>query len=179
MLPVFSLFPLLGYRGDVPFLCIHFDCTNFHFWKKICFLVSLLNYYLVGFFNWFFYKFACCSFSGYSLPIGTFLVSAYVNGLFNWYVFLIWVSSWFTCRSLSWYAPSTVTLGGAAGYVDFPNIFSREVNASLFAFSIITSGLAGAGFYSAWIKSCAELFFSSVLDIFGMLNFQGWDSNVS
>ena len=45
--------------------------------------------------------------------------------------------------------PLTGTLGGTAGGVDFLNIFTRDHNAYLCAFTALASGIAGSIFYSA------------------------------
>ena len=75
--------------------------------------------------------------------------------VFDWDEFFIWVISWFICWSFSWYAPLTGTLRGTAAGVYFLNISARDISASLCAFPSLTIGLAGAGLYSAEIKSCA------------------------
>ena len=111
--------PLLGYPGAL-ILVYPLWLYQFSFFTFSLFLGVTAEFLLGWIFNGFFYEFACCSFSGYALSIGNFVVSAWVNRLFNWYEFLIWVSYRFTCRSLSWYAPLTVILGGDAGEVDFP-----------------------------------------------------------
>ena len=46
----------------------------------------------------------------------------------NWYEFLIWFYSWFTCWSFSGYASSIGILGGTTGEVVSPNISSRDLN---------------------------------------------------
>ena len=89
-----------------------------------------------------------CSSSGCSTTIGTLGGSALVNG-FYWYASFIWVISWFTCWSFSWYAPLTVTIEDNTGEVVFLNISDRYLNASLCAFLSLTIGSYGAGLCSA------------------------------
>ena len=48
----------------------------------------------------------------------------------------------------SWSAPLPGTIGGNAGKVAFKNIYARYLNASLCAFTSLTSGLDGAVLYS-------------------------------
>ena len=86
---------------------------------------------------------------------------------------LIWSSSWFTCWSFSWYSPLTGTLRCTAGDIAFPNISARYLNAHFFEFTIITSGLSGAGLCITRIKSYAASIVASVEEIFGMLEFLG------
>ena len=80
--------------------------------------------------------------------IGTLRSSALVYGQFDWGEILIWVYYWFTCWNFYWHAPLTVTLGGTAGEVAFPNISARDLNYSLCEFPSVTSSLAGAGLCS-------------------------------
>ena len=53
------------------------------------------------------------------------------------------------------YASSNGTLGGTAGEVEFPNIFDRYPNASLCAFTSVTSGLKGEcfGMLISWVET--------------------------
>ena len=87
--------------------------------------------------------------------IGTLGGSTWINRQFIWYGFLIFLNYWFTCWSFSWYAPLDGTLRGTSGEVAFLNISARYPNDSLSAFHIVTSGLVGAGFFSARIQSFA------------------------
>ena len=72
-----------------------------------------------------------------------------MDGSFDWYEFLIWFYSWFTDRSVSWYDPSTGTLGETSGEAAFTNISVRDINYSLCIFPIVNIGLAVAVFCSA------------------------------
>ena len=98
----------------------------------------------------------------------------------NWTIYLVgFLIVFFACWSFSGYASSIGTLGGTAGEVGFPNIYARYINASFCTFTSVNIGLAGAGFFIAWIKSCASLIVSSVDENFGMLDFLGGNSTVS
>ena len=146
--------------------CIWFDCANFHFFDTLP--VSGCNYWVL--FGWIFYLFfdylTCCSSSGYDSMLVILVVYSWSNERFNWYGFIIWFYSLFTCWSFSWYPPSTGTIGGTSGEVAFTNISARDLNDSLCEFTIMTSMLAGSGFCSAWIKYYAAWIVASVEDIF-------------
>ena len=75
---------------------------------------------------------------------------------FDWDAIFICFLSWLTSFSFSWTTSLTGTLEGNAGGLDFLNISARVFNASVFPFPNLTSGLSGAGLYSAYIKSYAE-----------------------
>ena len=103
----------------------------------------------------FFVGFACWSFSIYYSSIGTLEGSEWVIGLFTWYDYLVFFN-WFACWSFSRYVSSIGALRGSAGGVAFPIKSAMDINASLCKFTSVTSGMAGAGFFSAWIKYCVE-----------------------
>ena len=119
-----------------------------------------------------------CSSSGYIYTMGTLRSFAFVNG-FDWDAFFIWVISWFTCWSFSWYTPLTGNLGGTAGGVAVLNISARGLNPSLCAFPNFTSGLGVAGLCGAFFKSCAARIVASAEEIFGVLNCCGKNYTVS
>ena len=56
---------------------------------------------------------------------------------------------------MGWCYYGCTTLGGLAGGVALSNILARVVNDSLCVFPSVNGGLAGSGFCSALIKSCA------------------------
>ena len=56
---------------------------------------------------------------------------------------------------MCWCFSGCITLGGLAGEVALSNILARVVNDSLCVFPSVNGGLAGAGFFSSLIKSCA------------------------
>ena len=80
---------------------------------------------------------------------------------------------------MGWCCSGCTTLIGISGEVNLSNIFARGINASLCAFTSVTSGLAGAKIFSACIRSCASQMEESVDEIFGMLHFLGKNSTVS
>ena len=92
-----------------------------------------------------------------------FYLVGFLNGVFNR----------FTCWSSYGYVSSIGNLRGYAGGVAFPKIYARDINASLCEFPSVASGLAGAVFCSACIKSFPEWILASMYEIFGMLNFLG------
>ena len=59
--------------------------------------------------------------------------------------FFYWLSYW----SFSGYPYLIGTLGGFSGAFNFPKICSMDLNYSLCAFPSVTSGMIGAGFFSA------------------------------
>ena len=74
---------------------------------------------------------------------------------------------------MCWCCFVCTTLGSLSGEVALSNIFARAINASFCEFPSVTSGLSGAGFCIALIKSCSGRMPSSVDEIFGMINFMG------
>ena len=68
---------------------------------------------------------------------------------FYWDACFVWVSSWSSCWSCYWNGLLTGTLCGTAREVAFPDIFSRGLNDSLWAFSSLASGISGALFCGA------------------------------
>ena len=83
-----------------------------------------------------------------------FLTSEYIKSVtgFDWDIIFIWALSWFTSYIFSWTTSLTGTVRGNAEVFSFLNIYVRLLNASLCQFYILTSGLAGSGFCSAYIK---------------------------
>ena len=73
---------------------------------------------------------------------------------------------------MGWCCSVCTTFGGIAGEVSLSKHY-RYLNVSLCAFPSMAGGMSGAGFYSGWIKLCAELLEESVEYIFGMLSFLG------
>ena len=91
--------------------------------------------------------------SGCASTIGTLVGSSSVTG-FDRDALFIWGLSWFTSLSFFWTTSLTGTLGGTAGGLDFMNISPRVSNDSLCHSPNFTKVLAGAGFYSEYIRSC-------------------------
>ena len=102
----------------------------------------------------FFSEFTGWSYSGYASTIGTITGSSLVNG-FDWDALFILSLSWFTSFSFSWTTSLTGTLRGTAREVGFLNISARFISASLCPSPSFTSGISGAVFCGAQIKSCA------------------------
>ena len=96
--------------------------------------------FFVGFTGW--------SYSSYISTIGNLIGSSSVTG-FDWDALFIWDLSWFTSLSFSWTASLTGTFGGTARGLDFTDICAKFIIASLCPSTSFTSGLAGAGFFSA------------------------------
>ena len=113
----------------------------------------------------------------YAYTIGTLRGSTLVN-VFDWGTLFIWVPCWFTCWIFFSTTSLTGTLGCTAGGFVLLSIFARVLNSSFCPLPILTRGLAGAGFCSAYIKSCASQKFASMEDIYGMLNFFGGNFTV-
>ena len=59
------------------------------------------------------------------------------------------------------------------------NIIARDLSDSMWEFTSVTSGLAGAGCFRAQIKSYVAWMNTSVDDIFGILYFGGKKSTIS
>ena len=145
LLLVFS--PLLGSHGAdnlmYPIFSPQFPVlANFHFSWCNCWIFAWLIILI------FFAGCTCWRSYGYESTIVTLRGSALVNG-FDWDAYLIWVISWFTSWSFSWNSPLIGTLRGTAGGIAFLNISARDINTSLCELTILTSGISGAGFYSA------------------------------
>ena len=144
MVEFLCVLPLLGYHGAVILVYLFLLC-QFSFFIFSMFL-GVIAEFLLGYF------YSGCTFlslSWYALSICTLRCYSWLNGCFSWYGFLIWFYSWFTCWSFSWYVPYTGTLVGTSGKVDFQKSSDKDINASLCAFPIVASGLAGDGLCSA------------------------------
>ena len=149
------------------FWCSLFDCANFQFWRFTCYWVHLLKIYLVGLFL-------------LVSPVGNPLViphqlspSEVLHGLSEALIgkILFRFFDWFTCWSFFAYAYSIGTPRGSACEVSFTKLPDKDLNEYLCEFISVTSGLIGAGFFTAWIKFCASWMVAYVDDIFGILNF--------
>ena len=104
----------------------------------------------MGLFPWF----NGWSSSGYASTIGTLRGSTLVN-VFDCGALFILVPSWFASWSFFWPTSLTGTLRGTARGFTFLNISARVFNSSLCSFPDCNKRLAGAGFYSEYIRSCA------------------------
>ena len=165
----FWCFLKFWYHTRLPYWCIQFYFPNFVL-AIYLFLGVTAEFFLGRFFKLGgFAGCTCWNSSGYASTISTLRGSASVNG-FYLDEFFIWVLSWFTRWRFTWYAHLTGTLGGIAGEVAFMNIPSRDINASLCAFTSVSSGLAGSGLCSTLIKSYAVWTVASAEDIVGMPN---------
>ena len=91
---------------------------------------------------------------GYASIIGTLKGAALVNGFYCCTVF-IWVSSWITSWTFFWPTSLSGTFEGTAGGFDFLNISAWVFNASLCQFPNLTRNIAGAVFWSAYMRSFA------------------------
>ena len=78
--------------------------------------------------------FTCWSSYGYAYSIVTLGGSSWVAGHFY---------------LMGWYCYGYTNRRGISGGVTFSKIFARGINASLYAFTSVTSGMIGAGFFSA------------------------------